>query len=508
MALILTISFLFLMNFQLICKFLIFTALMVLITFLIVCYRPIHITNPVKQFELYHPVSLDVPCGTCCDCVKAKRNEWFIRSYYQFLETTEKYHGSVFYVTLTFAPKFLPRYVFQETDLQETTFTRDELDRLYSTPCFSRRYVQLFMKRFRKALDTHFGKTDVRYFITSEYGGQTHRPHHHGLLFINRPLSFVDRCYIKSIMSSVWSYGYVHFGKKTEGIKEVGIVQNVNCLLYVSKYVSKDISFNYKLPRRVRPFHLQSKGYGIYMIERLKMYDDLDVLVQNKLFFSDTYSYNIPMYIQRKITHDYIYERSEDGTVSVRYKLNDTGKFVRISRTLNSLQSLSDNLIMTFNYALNNFLGSNDLNFSLDFGSLPALLDEVRPRWHQFVFFCSFLHDRVINFNCFPTVFSLPETEDDFVDLLHEYYFHDGTEVTFLDGHTYDFDEIDLHDFDSSLLEEFLRNSANNVSPPEFFTLFGLYNRILGYVGSICQKQFDDDAQAYANSKLLSNEVI
>ena len=57
---------------------------------------------------------------------------------------------------------------------------------MLNLPCFSYQHVRDFMVDLRQTLKrAGFNpKDNLRYFLTSEYGHQTHRPHYHVLFYV------------------------------------------------------------------------------------------------------------------------------------------------------------------------------------------------------------------------------------------------------------------------------------------------------------------------------------
>lgn len=96
-----------------------------------------------------------VPCGKCPICLSKKRQKWLVR-----LESEFKYALSVYFVTLTYDDAHMPY--------------KDGMQTL------SKRDVQLFMKRLRKLTSGY----KLKYYLCSEYGGHTMRPHYHMMLYL------------------------------------------------------------------------------------------------------------------------------------------------------------------------------------------------------------------------------------------------------------------------------------------------------------------------------------
>lgn len=123
-------------------------------------------TNPFSLRAGYTPSGVErfinVPCGKCLACRINKRREWTQRLLNESYSASSSY-----FITLTYSDEYLPR---------------DDND----NPCVSKRDVQLFMKRLRKT----YGN-GIRYFIGSEYGPETLRPHYHGIIY-NLPDIFLN----------------------------------------------------------------------------------------------------------------------------------------------------------------------------------------------------------------------------------------------------------------------------------------------------------------------------
>lgn len=142
-----------------------------------------------------------VPCGKCLACRINRRREWTAR-----LQQEEIYSSSSYFVTLTYDEQHLPR---------------DN----HGNPSVCKRDVQLFLKRLRK----HFVGCQIRYFLNSEYGPSTHRPHYHAIIF-NLPADLPDhsrRCwrfwngrkslfYLNDDLTNLWGNGDVEFSEVTK----------------------------------------------------------------------------------------------------------------------------------------------------------------------------------------------------------------------------------------------------------------------------------------------------
>lgn len=290
------------------------------------CLNPLQIKNRKIGFNPYYDkMLLNVPCGHCQECDFQLQNSWVVRSWFEYVDTILK-GGQVFYYTLTFDNFSLPRY--------------------HSIPCFDKKLVQDFLKRFRKRLSKY--DINLRYFITSEYGETYHRPHHHVLFFIDKrlPLSKTKHGYesllFRKLLSASWYFGFVAINTQM-GAE----VKYLDAIKYTAKYVSKDLSFystfdedtllNCKLAGKdIRPFHLQSRYYGLSMAE----FCNEETLVKGYVEFVDTngelQKFYIPDYIKRKLLYDII----QLGD-SPCYRLNSLGKSVYKKRLTHSISKLT-----------------------------------------------------------------------------------------------------------------------------------------------------------------------
>ncbi len=156
---------------------------------------------------------INVPCGKCIECSDAKRNDLFVRASFEY-KSMLKAGGIAYFVTLTYANNCLPTFNHRA--------------------CFNREDVTNFLRRLR-ARHFKFCKQfkhsyhGIRYFVTSEYGHETHRPHYHMVIFCYYP---INDYLIPYLVRSTWHYGIV----------DVQSLQSNIGIHYVSKYAGKDIN--------------------------------------------------------------------------------------------------------------------------------------------------------------------------------------------------------------------------------------------------------------------------
>nr|QPB07368.1 MAG: replication initiator protein [Microvirus sp.]QQL13310.1 MAG: replication initiator protein [Microviridae sp.] len=204
--------------------------------------------------------SIKVPCGRCESCLLVRQAMWRIRLNEEFRNSS----GAVFF-TLTYDEDHVP-YVDCLTDEELNTMSfRDQNIRqslkpvkrlieckpnVYYTKTVCKRDIQLFLKRLRKTLYPR----KVRYFICSEYGPETQRPHYHGILFDYEFNPQIDRekqlAELQELLKSTWQNGFVRCDPC------VGSRLNYCAKYCVKPYGSLD-------PSKVPPFILCSRRPAI-----------------------------------------------------------------------------------------------------------------------------------------------------------------------------------------------------------------------------------------------------
>lgn len=141
------------------------------------------------------------PCGKCVLCRARRGRQW---SHRLALESTD--WSSVCHVTLTYAARLHDNH-----DME-----------------FHYQDVQLFMKRFRKFLDS-IGYSKIKFFCAGERGENgTQRVHYHVLLF------GIDRSF-RDVIRQKWNNGFIKLRQveSSRGMRKVAS--------YVSQYVLKKI---------------------------------------------------------------------------------------------------------------------------------------------------------------------------------------------------------------------------------------------------------------------------
>lgn len=129
------------------------------------------------------PINQSVPCGKCIECLKDRQNSWKIR-----LIEESRDHLYVYFFTLTYRDDTVP-YSFTPDGVRVNHVSKVDL--------------QLWIKRHRIKFERLFNKSiDFKYFICSEYGPNTGRPHYHGIFFTDVSPIFI------SMMFNDWNENF------------------------------------------------------------------------------------------------------------------------------------------------------------------------------------------------------------------------------------------------------------------------------------------------------------
>lgn len=268
-----------------------------------------------------------VPCGKCAQCRKAKQDEWKFRLNAEFLKIKKK-GWNVAFCTLTYNEKNLPH-------IPKQLFKKEE--QYQSIPCFSRNDVQKWIGEVRNYFKYHnqfVNDRKIRYFVASEYGSQTHRPHYHAILAWPQDVSYEK---MHAVCSHFWNKGFM-FPRNPEGEKDVlpfKIVGDMSkAMNYVAKYACKDIDFDdivvkydlnkkLKLYKDIQSFHIQSKSIGFELIKDMSDEEKRHVFVNGISFQGDGQVYKIPLYIKNRIVFDNYYVVKPNGERLVRRKASE-----------------------------------------------------------------------------------------------------------------------------------------------------------------------------------------
>ncbi len=224
-------------------------------------------------------------CGHCLECAQKYQNDWSFR-----LSCEAIYWEHVYFVTLTYDNENLPLQTIEDdtylADANEIVsalpptksriaFLRNENNKdFYNVllgsqvgdflPEVNKTDCQLYLKRLRENLRLNYNSF-IKFFLCSEYGPNTFRPHYHLLIYSHLPIGQISSAIVDS-----WQLGEVKYKEILYDHSPAGDFQNVSG--YVSKYVSKPAVFespwvNFGFVRK--PFRLMSKGLGFRYVANI-----------------------------------------------------------------------------------------------------------------------------------------------------------------------------------------------------------------------------------------------
>lgn len=241
------------------------------------CLFPITHRNPYTGKLVTHP------CGKCVDCVRKFQQDWTFRLEKEYVDWTRAY-----FITLTYRDEDLPFLpIQQDTDFQSLSHSIDTLrpsaylarqrGRLSETtaylsadnvtlglpvPTVNKHDVQRYFKVLRERWYlTHGDRLRMKYFLCSEYGPNTLRPHYHAVIFCNVGVRDFSRYFCEPWRELFGNVYWKHRAIKAFSRNGVGDVMS-----YVSKYCCKPAALDnpYCVAGVViKPFRLVSKGIGL-----------------------------------------------------------------------------------------------------------------------------------------------------------------------------------------------------------------------------------------------------
>lgn len=271
------------------------------------------------------------PCGMCEDCANSSRYAWAWRLTSDLQYYVKEKGYKVGFITLTYNEDSLPRFP-------------SRYPKLAGMPCFNKEHTNKLILYLRKTLFRDYGIKDFLYFLASERGEHTYRPHYHLMIAWN-PSTGCTPAIMHERIKRYWSQdveyklkepwgtsvqtrkalGFVTprdlMGgeRKRDGSRimpfEVSCMENIlNSAFYTAKYVIKDLYFMRDIENKVTdferkspdfknylPHHRQSKSLGFHGIASLSDAQKIELLLRGKsLLGSDKLSMP-PLYIQNKL---------------------------------------------------------------------------------------------------------------------------------------------------------------------------------------------------------------
>lgn len=277
------------------------------------CLNPITIgNNSVYQSRDFSFDTYSVPCNKCSECRSTIQTEWRTRISFE-ISSLYRNGGIAIFLTFTYSDCCLPH------------FREDEQDFV----CFNHNDVKTFLNRLKVLAYRKFGVHSYKYFITSEYGKNTKRPHYHGLFFLSSGVSWLD---FALLCKRAWTYGFMFpkydknrscFVDDKYNYSEIRIRSLVGGAKYVSKYVTKDLTF-YQLPEvdaylhtsngfKLKPYlpkHWQSNLLGIAALDEVNLFDNVSVkrVISDGIMNPLTFKYEpLPRFIVNKLVYKNVF---------------------------------------------------------------------------------------------------------------------------------------------------------------------------------------------------------
>lgn len=304
------------------------------------CYKPLYISNKSAYINVEHSFyGYDVPCGHCLDCIQMNRDEWQLRVSFE-LKDLYANGGCAVFLTFTYDNAYLPHYRVRIPSSLTTVLPKDlfgfdvdiipstyrGLDKFVSVPCFNHDHVLGFLNNLKVNMHNKYGASSYKYFFTCEFGSDTHRPHYHSMFFLP---SYVDVTFFCELCRSLWSYGFMF--PRYDAKRKV-YVDNDNqpttpkirvlrgCARYVSKYITKDLSYlnmpllqeylsvksNKLAMKRFLPKHWQSNGLGFSIFSCIDTTNETTVvnLIRNGIMNPLTMKMcSLPRYVINKLMY-------------------------------------------------------------------------------------------------------------------------------------------------------------------------------------------------------------
>lgn len=171
------------------------------------CTSPIEIYTR-RTSSPYSKVGVHtVPCGKCVQCSSRSQNDWRFRLIQETLA-----HPKAIFGTLTYSPGNVPEMVDLDTgESFPTVFAPDV-----------QKWIHRSVMRLCRA-----GIDNPRYFVCSEYGTSTFRPHYH---FIWWNVSRLD--FIECLQDWEKRFGFTQ-------CSDIDVAKAAGAAVYVSKYAIK-----------------------------------------------------------------------------------------------------------------------------------------------------------------------------------------------------------------------------------------------------------------------------
>lgn len=260
--------------------------------------------NYVKDLvKTFGGVASFIKCGKCIECKSMKTLEWSLR----LLAEYETNKSPCYFLTLTYNDKCLK----------------------------SKNLVPHDLHKFLDNLQYHGYK--FKYFACGEYGGsESHRPHFHLIIWLDKPLTdlvkYDDKLFTSQIIENIWV---------NKGSVKVGYV-DTGSIMYVAGYVDKKITKTIDLDL-VPEFQRFSKGIGLdYFNLHYK-----EMLKDDKVYFNGK-AFGLPRYYSKllKSRFPHIFEKLRLKRFNENF--NDFNISNKSDRSLHLSQLQREKLLLEF----------------------------------------------------------------------------------------------------------------------------------------------------------------
>lgn len=295
------------------------------------CQYPVHITpKPLHYRAALSSCGIDVPCGKCECCRDSRKVSWEDRL---CLEVSDWYKngGIGLMLTFTYNDTFIPRYS----------------DGINTVVCFSPSDIKQFLNRLKTRCSREFGTGFYKYFICSEFGKTTQRPHYHAIFLIKDPAVYVQ---FVEICRECWSLTFytdrhghkklVHrlgfmFPKRKNGMylddkgrnRDPRFRSQLAGAKYVCKYICKDLAYmdndevkfflNDPLFKEFQPKSYKSNNLGfgpIYRILERGNKDEIQRMLREGLWSPLQQKY-VPLW--QSAINKLMYDNVDNGRINV-----------------------------------------------------------------------------------------------------------------------------------------------------------------------------------------------
>lgn len=147
-----------------------------------------------------------IRCGHCPACKMESASSWANR-----MEMELPYHENAWFLTITYDNENVPYRYTWDTGTGEVLIENLSL-------CYDD--IQKFWKNLRRNIDYHKrgDSTKLKYYAAGEYGGTTHRPHYHAIVYdlpiLKEELKYYKKkngivYYNVDWLNKVWGKGYI-----------------------------------------------------------------------------------------------------------------------------------------------------------------------------------------------------------------------------------------------------------------------------------------------------------